>query len=933
MIRNRLGKKRWNLLKYAGLTVSLALVCTLVFFVLWKTDVFGKFQAEEPYVVGDAQVKSVIVTSEGSNQKGKDGSGAMPLSAEVPTCEGKKGSKTNPFVVLEIVPEKSQQQLIYLGQDEDGEKPLDVMKIGIDTAKKQDKTYAQSSSMMDQDKLKGDMGQWFSNNSYSVYKIGSNSKEEMPFAYIDKLYTLKFTDEEIREKTGDDTAAEGFAEVFKETEQQYATNWHNIKKLSELYPEMFEKDSKGKNIRDIALDDRYNWKASREKVILSEEDAEEYKSGYMVMIEPGKGDFGFASKDALLNWEFEKTGAASDRWVYVKDDKELEERFPEYKENYRKSGAIYANGYSYTKEDGSIVYWADLSEMWKDIESTAYTGLMYKIEEWKPCRYLKSQEQSEYKYEFNYYGVRNHNILKRALFNFNTKEEYDDFHMEVICMTPAELNKLCEPDNEETVDMIERADMYYIQSGDFDGNLVNETGLLQELYYNYVKPGATKPNEEVTFYENDLEWSLCQKIIQRQSSVKTLPLVFNQMVGKLLEGGISRSPEKETHMYVTKGIEGDPSSNLTDVPAKGSRNNLSKLYLISIQFDLLARKENDETLQSTFMEDIYPNIKTISLPNENGVKSGTAKQTGYYDGTVASPRKLCTCDKPQEFKERVYYLWNTYTFIPVDINVQLNGNLSDDTKKHMVSLGYQESYFVTNDGNAFSGSSSPSHQSGSDGKDDKNVAIVSDPSNSNTNHSSFLGNKGDNGNIANNAFEVIFQILNNYTPIVNPVTVSAEEQRKMYVKIADDAVMLDHEADGKLKKDKDIYVKVRFWNNENNKSGQVKQIRLVKEDGQKRVMKLYKDKTFTEECENWEKDGQKFENQYVVPVDDAYLTGYIKFKLSEWKNGFNVLQFDTVGWVFYVPKKGETEAEAEKKSSKPDSYEISIIGKTLFDLE
>ena len=61
--------------------------------------------------------------------------------------------------------------------------------------------------------------------------------------------------------------------------------------------------------------------------------------------------------------------------------------------------------------------------------------------------------------------------------------------------------------------------------------------------------------------------------------------------------------------------------------------------------------------------------------------------------------------------------------------------------------------------------------------------------------------------------------------------------------------------------------------------------------------------------------------------------GCIKFKLSEWKNGFNVLQFDTVGWVFYVPKKGETEAEAEKKSSKPDSYEISIIGKTLFDLE
>lgn len=933
MIRNRLGKKRWNLLKYAGLTVSLALVCTLVFFVLWKTDVFGKFQAEEPYVVGDAQVKSVIVTSEGSNQKGKDGSGAKPLSAEVPTCDGKKGTETNPFVVLEIVPEKSQQQLIYLGQEEDGEKPLDVMKIGIDIAKGQDKTFAQSSSMMDQDKLKGNMGQWFSNNSYSVYKIGSNSKEEMPFAYIDKLYTLKFTDDDIREKTGDDTAAARFSVKYKdewrdqnslkESDKKYATVWQDTKELSDDFPELFEKDSKGKKIRDIALPDRYNWKAKREKT----ENSREFKSpGYMVMVEPGKGDFGFADKKALENWEFMKTGTDADRWVFVENEEELKKRYPNYYEKYSQdTNKIQYDKVYYTEED--VKKELNRKDMWDDIDSPQYTGVIYKIDNWVTCNYV------EYKYEFNYYGVRNHNILKRALFNFNTKEEYDDFHMEVICMTPAELNKLCEPDNEETVDMIERADMYYIQSGDFDGNLVNETNLLQELYYNYVKPEATKPDEEVTFYENDLEWSLCQKIIQRQSSVKTLPLVFNQMVGKLLEGGISRSSEKETHMYVTKGIEGDPSSNLTDVHAKGSRNNLSKLYLISIQFDLLARKENDETLQSTFMEDIYPNIKTISLPEEKGVKAGTARQTGYYDGTIANPRKLCTCDKPQKFKERAYYLWNTYTFIPVDINVQLNGNLSDDTKKHMVSLGYQESYFVTNDGNAFSGSSSPSHQSGSDGKDDKNVAIVSDPSNSNTNHSSFLGNKGDNGNIANNAFEVIFQILNNYTPIVNPVTVSAEEQRKMYVKIADDAVMLDHEADGKLKKDKDIYVKVRFWNNENNKSGQVKQIRLVKEDGQKRVMKLYKDKTFTEECENWEKDGQKFENQYVVPVDDAYLTGYIKFKLSEWKNGFNVLQFDTVGWVFYVPKKGETEAEAEKKSSKPDSYEISIIGKTLFDLE
>lgn len=927
--RSSFGSERKNWIKYAGITMAMAVVCTVAFFALWKTDVFGKFEAKEPYVTGDAIRKGVTVTTEGSNQKGKEGSGATPCSNVVPTCSGKKGSETNPFVVLEIVPDKSQQQLIYLGQDDDSTYPLDVMQIGINLAKKQGKTFAESSSPMSQDNLK-ELGQWFSNNFYNVYKVGEkDEKENMHFAYIDKLYTLKFTDADINKVMQDDTAADRFADIFKETTQQYARDWHDIKKLSDKFPEMFKKDDKGKKIRDIALDDRYNWQVSRERVVLSEEESEEYKSGYMVMVEPGKGDFGFESQDAFLNWNFTKTGTDADRWVYVKDDEELASRFPEYKEIYDSNdGRIYPWNFYYTKYKNKA--WLELKDMWEAIESPQLTGLMYKIESWKPCKYLKNPEQAEYVYKFDYFGVTNHNILKRAFFQFKDEDDYKDFHMQVICMTPAELNKISKSDNEQTVDMIERADMYYIQSGDFDGNTVNETSMLQNLYYTYVAPNASKPSEDITFYENDLEWSLCQKIIQRQSSVMTLPLVFNQMVGKILEGGISRNEkEKETHMYVTAG-NGDPSSVLTDLHAKGSRNNLSKLYLISIQFDLLARKENDETLERTFMEDIYPNIKTISIPNESGVVDGTATTTGYYDGTIANPRKLCTCNASQDFKERSYYLWNTYTFVPTDIEDQLNGNLSDDTKKHMVSLGYLDTYFNTNDGNAFSGSSSPSHQSGSDGFDLKNVTVVSDSSNSNTNHSSFLGNKGDVGDLANNMMEIIFQIMQNEVQDAHPVTVTAEEQRKMYVKIADDTVMIDHEEDGKLlekDKNKEVYVKVRFWNNENNRSGQVKEIRLVKgegEDKKEKVMKLYADKTFTKECENW----KEMKNQYIVSVDDAYLEGYIKFKLKDWKDGYNTLEFDTVGWHYCINKKGK--GELVKKESSP---EISIIGKTLFKLE
>lgn len=923
MIRDFFRKHRW--LKYGSFTAAMTAVCTFALMILIHNDVFGKFKAKEPYVVGDAVVNTVTVTSEGANQKGKDGSGAKPCSPEVPTCEGKKGSKTNPFVVLEIVPDKSQQQMIYLGEDEDGTYPLDLMKIGIELAENQGKTYAESSSMMDQDKMSS-MGQWFSNNSYSVYRIGSDTeKEKMPFAYIDKLYNIKVSDDKINTLMNDETAADRFAEIFKEKTQKHARDWHDIEKLADNFPEVFKKDSNGKKIRDIAIKDRYNWKAERETNVLSEEESETYKTGYMIMVEPGKGDFGFASEEDCKNWVFSKTGTDADRWIYVESEEEVAEKYPEYLENYQKDvERLNKYGFKYIREDGSICYWAGIEELYKMHESDVLTGLMLKLDSNTTCKYIISPKETESYYTFKYYGVTNHNILKRAIFSFKDEDDYDNFHMQIICMTPAELNKISKSDTDETVDMIERADMYFIQSGDLDGSTVNDTKMLENMYYTYVEPSETKSDEDITFYENDLEWSLCQKIIQRQSSVQTLPLVFNQMVGKLLELGISRdTSKKETHMYVTEG-NGEASSRLTDVPAKGSRNNLSKLYLISIQFDLLARKSNTESYERTFMEDIYPNIKTISLPDEDGVVKGTASTTGYYSGTIANPRKLCTCDSvSQEFKERAYYLWNTYTFLPTDIKEQLNGNLSDETKENLISQGYQDSFFDTNDGNPFSGSSSPSHQSGSDGQDGKNVTIVSDPSNSNTNHSSILGNKGDGGGIANNAFETVYQIMNNQTEDVKPVTVIAVEQRKMYVKIADDTVMIDHEADGKTEADKELYLKVRFWNNENNRSGQVKSIKFVNEkNGNKKTMKLYTDKTFTKECENWKEN----ENQYIVSVDDAYLEGYIRFSLNDWKKGYTTMRFETVGWIYNAKKKKEIEGPVIKS-------DISIIGKTLFDLE
>lgn len=927
---------------YISLTLLLTVVCTVGFFTWQHMDVFGKFKAEEPYVKDDAVVSPVTVTSEGSNQKGKMGSGAKPLSKEIPTCEGMKGSKSNPFVVLEVVPDKAQQQLIYLGQDEGGTYPLDIMKIGIELAKEQGKTYADSSSPMDSDKLKS-MGQWFSNYSYDVYKIGSDTqKEKLPFAYIDKLYTLTISDEEIAAKTGDEDAPERFAEIFKETTEFAARKWHDIEKLSEQFPDLFVKDSKGKEIRDIALSDPHNWEAEWKEGVTAEEESETYASGFIITVEPGEGDFGFANQEDCNNWVFTKTGTEADRFVYVKDEEELEEKYPGYLDDYEKKGALYQRNVWYGNNRGS------LEDLYKLQESEELTGLMLKINNMS-CKYIISPEIKENHYTFKYFGVTNNNILKRALFTFKDEKDYEGFHMEIRCMTPAELNKLCKSDTEETVDMIERADMYFIQSGSLDGSTVNETEMLEDMYYEHVAPNETKSSENITFYENDLEWSLCQKIIQRQSQVQTLPLMFNQMVGRLLELGISRNKdEMETHMYVTAGKEGVSESRLTDVRAKGSRNNLSKLYLISVQFDLLARKDNPYEIEydRTFMEDIYPNIKTVSLPKEDGVVDGTATTTGYYDGTVANPRRLCSCELPsdpeeakkmQKIKERAYYLWNTYTFFPVDMEENFNGNLPDDLKEKLVEKGYQDTFFDTNDGNAFSGSSSPSHQSGSDGNDEKNVTIVSDLSNSNTNHSSILGNKGDSGGIASKMLDILYTILNNQTDTIQPVTVTAEEHRKIYVKLADDAVMLDYEEDGKIRADRQLYLKVRIWNNENNRPGQVKSIELMNDKNGNTVTKrLYTDKTFTTECAYWKnpETEEVMEGQYAVSPDDAYLEGYVPFRLNEWKRGFTTIRFKTVGWINNRKYKGPGDKKNPKQlSGEVHKTDISLIGKTLFDLE
>ena len=94
----RTRKKIWFL--YSLIPIVIAIVVGIGVY----TRAFGMFSPKEPYVKGEPDSIALdSVTDEGKNWIGEMGTGAKPATSDVPTCEGKKGTKDNPFVILEIV--------------------------------------------------------------------------------------------------------------------------------------------------------------------------------------------------------------------------------------------------------------------------------------------------------------------------------------------------------------------------------------------------------------------------------------------------------------------------------------------------------------------------------------------------------------------------------------------------------------------------------------------------------------------------------------------------------------------------------------------------------------------------------------------------------------------------------------------------------------
>lgn len=825
------------------------------------TRAFGMFSPKEPYVKGKSDSIALdSVTDEGKNWIGEMGTGAKPATLDVPTCEGKKGTKDNPFVILEIVADKAQQQMGYLAMDENETKPLDVLQYGIDTAAEQKRSYVPgSSSIMGQDNLK-EIGQWFCNWDYSVYKIGKKAeKESIPYTEIAKLYQVEITSKDL-EKAG--VSTEAFDEQLQKGKtQKFSREVYDVPALIKKYPDFFEKDSYKNTIRKPAKEDINNWSVKKKTEVVKEEDLPEGVLERYTNRTAQIGQYGFWNNETNIGW-------TSPSELYNYDNNQ--------------------NG----------------KEAW------TLTGMMLKLSDNSnlTSKYVKSPQETKEVYTFSYYGLKNNNVLKRQLFHFTTQEAYDDFHMQVICMTPSELNAIGKKDTKEKVDMIERADMFYLGSYDSETNNIAN---VYKLYYKYVenqKDYQYDSSKVAEFMDEDLDWNLCFKLIYRLCNNKNLPLVTTNRLGNLEKYGTA-----DVKMYQSK--------KTPNVTRKATLNNLAKLYIIASQFDLTAKKEEDESYIRTFYDDILMTGKLEQIALNETAKTDAktpADNTGYY----VRPKTIETDDLTE--KQKCYYLWNPLTFYPeadeMDALWSTDSQCNINVDK-FVSYGYNRSYFDVNDAsNIFTSSKMGMKAKGSDGEHG-NVAI---PQNANNeNYSTLLGNT-ENADVLNVAMDTAFQIMNNRPETVNNLVVKALKQAKKYVKLADDSVLIDYSSDRSYTSETS-YLKVQIHDNNNTEDGLVTKISLKNESGETAPgsnLILYTTKDMTTACEKTTYSGK---TGYQVKTS-APLTAYIPYSIKDWAKGYNIIEFETVGRTYSERKK-------KKIMGSPVTSQITIGERTLFSLE
>lgn len=710
---------------------------------------------------------------------------------------------------------------------------------------------------------------------------------------------------------------------------------------TESYKDVFA-TSDAKDIPEEVLSDEARW-VKKEETKSDEIKEEIDKNKYLVFVPMGEGDYytnGGYYYGAKLYKALTQEEKAKANICYVDDLSEYDEYTSvlDHYQTWQLSDIFVPDRIS--ELEGTYIKASNIQGLTEVISYDTYQ------------QYTFTYDYVLYQYTYTYYNIRVNDLVKRMFFRRNTDQEYEDIKLKVIVATPDMLNEVDKNDTTTKLSYIERADMVYFSAVDEEARAYNWDDFLK-FYYEYVieDPDAYDSENLATFFDNDLEWLDCMKLIERLSTEMNLPLMFTKQVGDMLNKGVNQDGSSASHIYLnaSKKVKEEVSSI----------NNIAKLYLITSQFNLGAVKGTKNTqgeiFERTFMDDIFPYIKQVPIVQKNG---NTAKYTGYFE------RQTCDCGDLTDKQElNAHYLWNRYTFIPIDC--EFNNN--DSNPMYMEKYGYLNSYLKNNNnlqnGNTKMYNKVTGVRADHDfDNDPQNVTMVGRDIASTLEtifNDSTMGTMG----------YIIYKIMNQGTPETPTMLFSVEKYssgdglKLKYTKIDNTSVLLDYTTDAKYKNDKTLYLKCKLINNtyledgsiqSNIQDGVIQSVKLVNQDSGDAIELVHVSgdpKTVLAS------DYTKVENGFTpsVPFDissvkfkeedpsnpileldadqgpikgiqvpaEKSVTFWVPFQLYEWQAGYNKVE---VTWVARTSK-GRNGYQNE------GTNEVTIGERTLFNLE
>lgn len=990
--------RRFKIAVYSAFTVVLTCLIVTGYYLISNGVIFGKFTVKpNTYTMGDVNEtnqQKIIVTQQ--NQEG-----AVPLTSDnenlpkIPPADGAtKGTKENPFVILEVVPEMSQQTLSYMVDSEEKGLPFNPVELGIKfcSEKSNDRGFlTQDKRDIDQGNLQniipntyayfGNLFQSgieiadetnmpyyaieflynlelyssdFSQSDFenkTVHELFEQNPEAFAIAFPDKFSTTTDADGNITSAVCTDTSLRNALEEKNNNGNYTDRNWVRtveenkdvtksfkftipegsgftdeefntltIGQLAQTYPALFAKDDNGRDVPANVLAKDGKW-------VKEKKDLEDRKtSGYFIKRGRGKGQFTISGQ--LVNWNSNglnavHTGTDTDCWDYVDSttypsdsfdfEKVLNNDAWKMEQAYTTDdyvGCFIRMDYNEANANSWNAYWHTAA-----VKQTVYTF-----------------DYAKYKFTLKYAGMRINDVLKYSLFTRDSKEDYDKLYLQVIVVTPEMINEMDANDTPDTIDYIERADLYYI-SEYYDGYNLMADNLSQfvDFYNLYCGGTGEKLNGDKSklksFYETDLEWWDCLKIIKRLSTNMNLPLMMSKFVGAMALQGVDDTLNSEIYI--------DESHKAVEM--RGAMNNLCKLFFITVQFDLLDIKTEEEAnvppgdqkYRRTFMNDLFPKMQVMELnEDQQDGSSYPAKYTGYFERTP-----LSDSSRSEDYKQRCFYLWSKFTFLPTELT-GIFGN--QDTKEKVDMLvekyGYLRSYFYDNTfqnatGEANRGGASAN---GSDGLDDKNVTFAGNGQNDNINMSI-----PTNVATLNRMLEILRNILDNYDKNPGALAINLQENPKEYTRMKNDQVLLDYDSKAQYKNaNKEIDLKFIFAN-QNNEDAVITKMSLVKEeeatDGIEAKLKnssgeivVMDDVTFS--------NGSNPLKGYRIPAGDSSSIHFVPIKRADWQNGYTILKIEWTTRMKVERKKKGDKVKITYYDRKGTSY-VYIGERGLFNLE